>query len=147
MSKHDTLSIAPVANQNVSKGRNPVLEWTTDGKMLHVSGRLVFQVLAQVNDSEIFLHVRTCHVSYPPWDSGREETNLNIIFALLVDSHQNAFDILFKAEFEHLVSFVKNNCPDLRKVNVASLNMVKDTTCCTDKDVNSSSELSCLIIH
>jgi hypothetical protein len=89
LSKHDTLSIAPVANQNVSKGRNPVLEWTTDGKMLHVSGRLVFQILAQVNDSEIFLHVRTCHVSYPPWDSGREETNLNIIFALLVDSHQN----------------------------------------------------------
>lgn len=55
--------------------------------MLHVSGRLVFQVLAQVNDSEIFLHVRLCHVSYPPWDSGREETNLNIIFTLLFDSH------------------------------------------------------------
>ena len=35
----------------------------------------------------------------------------------------------------------------MRKVNVASLNMVKDTTCCADKDVNSSSELSGLVVH
>jgi hypothetical protein len=57
--------------------------------MLHVSGGLVLQILAQINYSKIFPHMRLGNVSDPPWDSGRKKTNLNIIFALLFDSHQN----------------------------------------------------------
>ena len=57
---------ASVANQNISQRGNSVLEWATDSQVLHVPCGLVLQILAQVDNSEVLLHVLLRHVSYPP---------------------------------------------------------------------------------
>ena len=72
------------------------------------------------------------------------------IWKIINERNQNftySFYIFFKAEFEHLVSFVKDNCPNVWKVDVTPFDVIKNTTCCANKDVNTSSELSSLVIH
>jgi hypothetical protein len=63
------------------------------------------------------------------------------------DGFQNSIDILFEAKLEHLVSFVKNQTFEARKVNVASFNVIKNSSCGTNKDVYTLSELSDLFIN
>ena len=82
-------SVASVANQDVCQRCDTVLEWAADGEMLDVLGRLVLEILAQIYHSEVLLHMVLSHVSDPPRDGCGEETNLNIVLALLVDRRKN----------------------------------------------------------
>jgi hypothetical protein len=51
---------------------------------------------------------------------------------------QNSLNVLFESKLQHLVSLIKNNGLYVRKVDVASLNMVKYSTCGTDEEFNTS---------
>lgn len=67
LSKDDCFAVyAAIADQNISQRGNSVLEWATDSQVLHVPCGLVLQVLAQVDNSEVLLHVLLRHVPDPP---------------------------------------------------------------------------------
>lgn len=92
--------------------------------MLDVPSSLVLEVLAQVHDSEVLFHVLLCNVPYPPGNSSRKETNLDIIFALSVHTLQDPFDIFLEAKLEHLVGFVKDNCPYVGEIDISTLDVI-----------------------
>ena len=50
---------------------------------------------------------------------------------------QNFLNIFFEAKFEHNVSFIKYNTFQLREVNVTSLNVIKDSTSSSHKEIYS----------
>ena len=55
-------------------------------------------------------------------------------------------DLLLEPLFEHLISLIKDDGFDVREINVASLNVVKHSSTSTHKEVNTSFELSRLVI-
>ena len=60
--------------------------------------------------------------------------------------HENALDVLFETELQHLVGLVKNNSLHLRKINVTAFDMVKNTTSGSNKNVDSTTEFAGLIL-
>jgi hypothetical protein len=60
---------------------------------------------------------------------------------------QNFFNVFFEAEFEHDISFVKYNTFQLREVNVAALNVIKDSTSSSHKEVYSIFKLMSLVLN
>ena len=82
LSEDNDLATLSINDQDVSKRGQTVLEWALNGQMLHVPSRLVFELDSQVNDAHILVHVRSGDVSHPPWDSGREKQNLQVLATL-----------------------------------------------------------------
>ena len=78
------------------------------------------------------------NLSHPGWHCSREKANLQIFSALISNLYQDFFNVLFETEFEHLISFIENYGLDVRKVNVTSFYMVKDSTSCANENFNSS---------
>jgi hypothetical protein len=60
--------------------------------------------------------------------------------------HENALDVLFETELQHLVGLVKNNSLHLRKVNVTAFDMVKNATSGSNKNVDSTTEFAGLVL-
>ena len=87
--EHDSLSSFSVDNQNVSKSREPVLEWALDGQMFHSPGSLVLEVHRKVDNSDALLHMRGSNITDPSWDGSREKANLQISTTLLSAFAQN----------------------------------------------------------
>ena len=55
--------------------------------------------------------------------------------------------LFFESLLEHLISFVKDDGLDVCEVDVASLDVVKHSSTCTNEEVNSASQCSCLVIN
>ena len=53
----------------------------------------------------------------------------------------------FEALFEHLVSFVKNDSLEAGEVDVSSFNVVEDSSASANKEVDSASQSSSLVIN
>jgi hypothetical protein len=107
---------------------------------------LVLQVLAEIDDSQVLAHVLVSDISDPSGDGGREEANLELTSTLLLDSVKNFVNIFFESELEHLISLIEHNRFDAAEVNVASLDVIQDTSGGSDKEVDSTSELSGLVL-
>lgn len=86
-------------------------------------------------------------VSYPWWNSRWEEENLDIIFVYFSHFLKNMLYVLFKSEFQHNVGLVEDHWFEVRKVDIATFDMVLDSACCSYEKVNSSFESVCLILH
>lgn len=114
--------------------------------MRHGLSCLVLQVLAQINNSEVSVHVLGCDISNPSWNSGRKQADLYGLVALRLDRSQDLVDVLFETELEHLISFIQNHCFDLTEIYVASFNVVQHTASCTNKEIDTTSQLSGLIV-
>lgn len=107
---------------------------------------LVLQVLAEIDDSQVLAHVLVSNISDPSGDGGREEANLELPSTLLLDSVKNFVNIFFESELEHLISLVEHNRFDAAEVDVTSLDVIQDTSGGSDKEVDSTSELSGLVL-
>lgn len=114
--------------------------------MLHCAGSLVLQVLAQVDDPQIAVHVLGGDIAHPARNGGRKETDLQARFALTFHRLQDFVDILLKAKLEHLVSFVENHSLDVGEVNVAPLNVIEHASSGTDEKVNAAAQFSRLVV-
>lgn len=55
-------------------------------------------------------------------------------------------DFLFEALLEHLVSFVENDGLQGREIDVSSLNVIEDTTTSANKEVDSTTQSSRLVL-
>ena len=104
--------------------------------MLNVPVALICKVLSQVHCFQIPFHVLICNIANPGWHCCRKKTNLKITSLLLANDAQNFLNVLLETEFEHLVSFIEYDCLYVRKVDVTSFDMIKHTSCCTNKDFN-----------
>ena len=60
---------------------------------------------------------------------------------------ENFVNILFEAQLEHLIGFIKNETLQTREVNVASLDVIEDSSCGSNKDIDTLSELSNLLVN
>jgi len=67
--KHDSLATA-VADEDVSKGCRAVVVRHVDGEVLDCFGRLVFEVLNQVDETVVGLKEDIANVRNPPRNSG-----------------------------------------------------------------------------
>lgn len=59
---------------------------------------------------------------------------------------QNEFDILFETKLEHDISLVQNDGLEIRKVNIASIDVILDPSGGTDKQIDTLLELIGLAI-
>lgn len=81
-------------------------------------------------------------------DRGREQTNLeSLLVACLSHLSENFVDVLFEAEFEHLISFVKHQSLDTTEVDVSSVDVIENSTSRSNEEINSVPELSGLILN
>jgi len=115
--------------------------------VLDSASSLVLQVLTEINYAQISLHVLCRHVSHPPGNSCGEEADLEFSAALASDRLQDLVYIFFKAELEHLIGLIQNDGLDAGKVDVSALNVVEDTTCSSDEEVDTTAELASLVFH
>jgi hypothetical protein len=109
-------------------------------------GSLVLQVLTEIDNSESFAHVLVGDISHPPRDSGGEQANLKLVLIGLLNTSKDFVDIFLKSKLEHLVGFIENNSLNATEINVASLKMVKDTASSTNEEIDSTSEISGLVL-
>jgi len=87
------------------------------------------------------------YLSDPARYCGRKKADLQVFVALSSNCVQDALDVFFKAQFEHLVSFIKDHSLDMSKIDVTPLNMVEDTAGCADEYLNAPFELTSLILN
>ena len=147
LSKHDGFARATVANQNIGKGRKSVLVGATDCQVLHFLGSLILKLEGKINDSRVLLHVVIGDRTDPPWDSGRKEAYLQVIFALTFDKAQNFLDVLFETKFEHLICLIENHSFNVAEINVSTIQVVQNATSCPHKDLTTTFQLLSLLLH
>lgn len=94
--------------------------------MLHRPRSFVLEVLTEIDDPQIPLHVLRCDVSHPPWNCRREQADLEVFRALAPDRLQDLVYVFLETELEHLIGLIQHNRLDVRKVDVAPLNVVED---------------------
>lgn len=140
-------AFATVANKDISKGRQSVLERTRNSQVLDGPRSLVLQVLTEIDYAQISLHVLRRNISHPPRNSRGEQADLEVSMALAPDRLQDLVYIFLKAELEHLVSLIQNNSLDMGEVDVSPLNVVKNATCSSDEEVDTTAQLACLVLH
>ncbi len=76
LSKDDDLACFAVDDENVSEGRQTVLEGALDCKMGNIASSLVLKLHGEVNNAHALLHVSRCNISHPSWNGGREQKDL-----------------------------------------------------------------------
>jgi len=81
----------------------------------------------------------------PARNSSTKKTNLNL-FDLRSYFSKYIIDIFFETKFKHYVCFIKHDSLQIAKINVTTINMVKNTACCSNKNVHTITELACLVI-
>ena len=113
--------------------------------MVHVVCSLVLQVLCQINDTQILLHVSCGNVSDPSWNGCGEETNLKVSSTLCAASTQDLVNFFLEALLEHLICLVQDDSLEGREINISALDMVKNSTASTNKEVDTTAEGSGLI--
>ena len=57
LGKDNSFTLATVAREDISEGTQTILEGTTDCQVSHGGGRLVLEVLAQIDDPHGLLHM------------------------------------------------------------------------------------------
>ena len=120
---------------------------TFNREMPNITSSFVFKILSKINNLEVWLHVITSDVLDPIRHSCRKQANLDIFFwANFMSFAQNFLNIFFEAKFEHDVSFIKYHTFELREVNVTSLNVIKDSTSSSHKQVYSIFKLMSLVL-
>ena len=55
--------------------------------------------------------------------------------------------IFFEAEIKHLIGFIQDSILQVGEVKILALDMVNDTTACTNENVDTSSKLVCLLVN
>ena len=87
----------------------------------------------------------TSYLIDPTWHCRGEQANLHLTldFAHRV---QDPLDVLLETEFEHLISLIQHNSLDAGEINIASLNMIKNTARRANKDFDSILEVTNLRI-
>jgi hypothetical protein len=147
LGKDNSFCALSVANERVSESRESVLVRALDGEVLHLPGGLVLQVLRKIDNLEARLHVLTCDASNPAGDGSREKAELDWFFAGLSDVFQDRVHVLLKAELEHLVRLIEDDCLEVGEIDVAALDVIKDATGGSDKNFNAMSELARLVFN
>jgi len=69
------------------------------------------------------------------------------IWDTVFDFIQNLVNVFLETKLEHLICFVENKGFKICKINVSSLNMIQNSTSGTNKDIDTTSELSDLFIN
>ena len=58
---------------------------------------------------------------------------------------QDLINFFFEALFKHLIGLIQNDCLQRREVDIATLNVIKDTTASADEEVYALSKCSGLV--
>ena len=112
------------------------MEWAIDGQVVDVLGGSNTQVFCKIDNSEIVLHVFLSDVLYPVWNGGGEETDLKVSGALRFALFENFLNVFFETKLEHDIGFIKDDGLDIRKVNVASFHVIKDTASGSNEQIS-----------
>ena len=116
--------------------------------MLHTRCRFVLQVLGQIDNSESFFHICSSKLLDPRRNGSREQAHLEGLFVANVsDGLQYFVNIFFESKLQHHVCFVEDQRFEARKVDISPFDVVEDSSCCSNKNVNSLSELANLIFN
>ena len=99
LSEDDGLSLTSVANKNICKGSDAILVGAADGQVLHLLGGLVPEVVGQVDEARVLLHVEVGDLAHPVGNRCREEADLEVVLTLLFDKAKDVFDVFFKTKF------------------------------------------------
>ncbi len=59
---------------------------------------------------------------------------------------QNLIDLFFEALLEHLISLIKNDGLESRKIDISSFDVIKDSTTSANKEVDTTAERSRLVV-
>lgn len=109
---------------------------------------LVLQILSKINNSEVFFHILSGDLLDPLWDCCRKETNLQIVFITGFSTGlQDPINIFFETKLQHDICFIKNKTLEAGKVNVSSLDMIKNTTSSSDENIDTISQLPDLVLN
>lgn len=147
LGEDDGFAFATVANKDISKGRQSVLERTRNSQVLDRASSFVLEVLTEIDYPQISLHVLRRNISHPPRNCRGEQADLEVSRALAPDRLQDLVYIFLKAELEHLISFIEHHGLDVGEVDVSPLNVVEDTTRSSDEEVDTTAQLACLVLH
>lgn len=144
--EYDCFGVSSIADEHVGQCSHPVVERALNRQVIHLPGRLVLEVLGEVDDLESSSHVLSCDVSYPNWDRGREEQKLNIFGQGSLNASEYVVHVFLEAKLEHDVSLVEHNCLQLSEVDIAPFDVVEHATGRSDQNVHSLSQLPGLIV-
>ena len=109
------------------------MERTINCQMVDVLCCSLAEVFCKIDYSEITFHVLLSNTFHPIWNGGREQTDLKVSGALLFALFENFLDVFFETKFEHDIGFIKDDCFNVREVNVSSFHVIKDTTSGTNE--------------
>ena len=119
--EYNGFSIVSVNDEGVSKGRHSVLVGAFDGQVLYLLCSLVFEVDRQIYNHKSSLHVGSCNRFNPTWNCGRKQAHLkSFLVTNVLDIFENFINILFEAQFQHLIGLIKDDSFKPRKVNISS---------------------------
>lgn len=114
--------------------------------MIHIYSSLFFEILDEIDYFEAFTKVFTRDIMDPARNSCTKKANLNL-FNLRFYFSENIINIFFETKFKHLICFIKHDSLQVSKINVTTLNMIKNTTSGSDENVHTISELACLVFN
>lgn len=146
LSENDDFANTTINYKNVSKCRHAVVDGAIDSQMLHSGCSLVLQILRKIDILYCLLHVLICNIFHPLRNSCREQANLDVVLALLAHGSQNLVNVFFKTELKHLICFIENHCLHVLEVDVSTIDVVENTTSCSNENIDSVSEFSSLIV-
>lgn len=83
----------------------------------------------------------TCNFLHPTWHCRGEQADLYLALNF-TNRSQDPFNVLLETKFEHLVSFIQHNGLDVGEIDVASLDVIKYSTCRSNKDFDAILEVT-----
>lgn len=137
--KDDTLSKSSVNNKHIGKGLHSVVVRAADRDMVDILLCFSFEIFCEIDDFPSWVEIVTSQTGDPRRNGSWKQHELCWRFAVLFDGLKKCINILFEAHIEHGVGFVENEGLKTSEVQVASVHVVKDSTCRADQDINAFS--------
>lgn len=117
------------------------MPWAFDGQVLDIFCGFIGQVLAKIENSEVLTHVLSGNILDPVGNSCGKKAHLEVVRDRFFNVSQNVLYVLLEAQLEHHVRFVKHDGLETRKVDVASLHVVQNSSSSSNEDVNACLEM------
>lgn len=122
------------------------MEWAINSQVVNMLSCSYAKILCKIDYCEIVLHMLLSNALDPVWNCGGEKTDLKISGALCFTLLENFLNVFFKTKLEHDISFIKDDSFDIRKVDVSSFHVIKDTSSGSNEQISSRFQSISLVL-
>lgn len=141
------LIISCIVAQNSRNTLNLVLISDVNLQVLDVLSWLVLKVLSEIYSYSRLKHVLSDNFLNPVRESGWEHALLDMVLVSYLHLQYDLIDVFFEAHLKHLISLVEDQAFKAGKVDISSLNMIKNSACGSNEEIDSSAKVWDLLLN